>query len=250
MPRPSPVEISNPPRKFSTVLPYQDIYPRTKTVENLAEILDEQRVVHVRGTPSSGKTTLAHLLYQHYENRKEPVISIEGWLHTPDPIAFLVNKCNALGYHGITLGNLINSNVVFLFDEAQQSYHDSRLWLGLIKTQSCRSNGPRICLFSSYGSPATGPTEYPYGSTPIHLGAPQRVSITVSRIPDSPKISLFYNEAEFEEVVGQHCSNPTKKFTMDSAACEYLYSITSGHPGAVTSLLGYIFKVCRNFTLY
>ena len=42
-------------------------------------ILDERRVVHVRGTPASGKTTLALLLLWHYKKRGERVIFLNGW---------------------------------------------------------------------------------------------------------------------------------------------------------------------------
>lgn len=47
--------------KKSIASRYPAISPRTTTVETLARIIDEDRVVHVRGTSSSGKTTLAHL---------------------------------------------------------------------------------------------------------------------------------------------------------------------------------------------
>ncbi len=151
----------------------------------------------------------------------------------------------------MTPRNLLTLDLVFLFDESQQSYQDLRLWLGIIKTQSGQINGPKICLFSSYGSPATGPTQYPHGSTLVHFGASQRVSISVSRNSNAPNISLFYNEEEFTEVVRLKYADPTHKFAIDPAACEYLYSITNEHPGAVTSLLGYLFFVCRgkNYTL-
>lgn len=141
--------------------------------------------------------------------------------------------------------NLLNKELVFLFDEAQQSYSDLKLWLGFIKTQSCATSGPRICLFSSYGSPATGPTHNPHGSTPIHFGASKRVSISVSSNPLAPNIGLFYSKEEFNDVIRLRCADPIQKLAIDPAASDYLYSITNGHPGAVTSLLGYLFLVCR-----
>ena len=226
---------------------YSAISPRTKTVETLARILDEDRVVHVRGTPSSGKTTLAYLLRRYYEDRGEPVVSVDGWHNIPDPTAHLASLCIASGYDEVKPNNLLTRDLVFLFDEAQQSYQDSRLWLGIIKTQSGESSGPKICLFASYGSPATGPTQYPHGSTPIHFGAEQRVSISVSSTSSGPNICLFYNKKEFREVMRLRCANhPTHKLAIDPAASDYLYSITNGHPGAVTSLLGYLFSVGRS----
>ncbi len=217
----------------------------------MARILDEDRVVHVRGTPASGKTTLAYLLRRYYEDRGEPVVSVDGWHNIPDPTAHLASLCVASGYDEVKPNNLLTMDLVFLVDEAQQSYLDSKLWLGIIKTQSCSISGPKICLFSSYGSPATGPTQYPHGSTPIHFGASQRVSISVSSHPRAPNICLFYNKEEFSEVVRLRSAEPTHKLPIDPAASEYLYSITNGHPGAVTSLLEYLFYVCRslNYTL-
>lgn len=225
---------------------FQEISPRTKTVEGLAQLLEAYRVIHVRGTPSSGKTTLARLLLNHYIYRSKPVVLIDGWHNVPDPTTHLVERSILSGYVGVTPINLLTLDIVFLIDEAQQSYQDSRLWLGIIKTQSLRPSGPKICIFSSYGSPATGPTQYPHGSTPIHFGVEQRVSISVSSIPGAPSICLFYNEEEFSEVVRLRCASPTHKFVMDPTAIDYFYLITNGHPGAVTSLLGYLFLVCKS----
>ena len=242
----APAPAPHLPKKSILALDYPDISPRSKTVETLAGILETKRVVHVRGTPSSGKTTLANLLYQYYKDRGKAVVLIDGWHNIPDPTTHLVNRCIISGYDEATKSNLLNLDLVFLFDEAQQSYQDLTLWLGIIKTQSCRTNGPRICLFSSYGSPTTGPTQYPHGSTPIYFGGSQRVSISVSRTSNAPNISLFYNEEEFSEVMRLRCADPRHRFAINSAASDYLYSITNGHPGVVTSLLGYLFLVCRS----
>lgn len=108
-----------------------------------------------------------------------------------DPINYLVDLCHETGYKSVRRENLQNSNIILVFDEAQQSYRDFSLWLGLIKTRSGTISGPRICLFSSYGSPDSGSSEYLIGSTPINLSPAQRVTITPSRIPGSPQIALF-----------------------------------------------------------
>lgn len=237
-----------PPPEFLKNNPY--ICPRTDTVEKLSTILDEKRVVHVRGTPSSGKTTLAILLWEHYHKRREPVIFLNGWHDVSNPRTYLVNECRAHGYYGVEPHNLTDANVVFVFDEAQQSYNDLSLWLGIIKTQSGGHAGLRICLFSSYGSPATGPTQYPLGSTPIQFGPSQRISITASRFAENGRVCLFYSQEEFEDVVSRRCSDPTNKFELDSAARKYLYSITNGHPGATDALLTFIFTVCMSCSIY
>lgn len=124
------------------------------------------------------------------------------------------------------------------------------MWFGLIKSQSGRASGLKICLFSLYGSPSTGTTiSYP-GSYLGNIGVPQRVSISISQIEGSPDICLFYNEDEFEDVVNKQCSEPTSMFAIDTAAREYIYSITNRHPGTVNSLLKYIFNVCTSCIIY
>jgi hypothetical protein len=242
----------SPPTAPPAILPIQDdplTCPRERTVETLASILHAKRVVHVRGTPSSGKTTLARLLQAYYERQGEVVIFIEGWKEDiVDPMKYLLDRCEMRGYKRIEPHSLLNALVVFIIDEAQQTYRDSALWLGLIKTQSGRGVGPRICLFSSFGSPANGPTTFPVGSPLVHLGVPQRVSITVSEIPESPQISLFYNREEFDDAVARICSNPTKLMPLDMEARDYLLNITNGQPAGVNALLAYIHKVILSYT--
>jgi len=226
------------------------ICPRMDTVQKLATILDEKKVVHVRGTPSSGKTTLAILLWKYYRKRRERVVFLNGWHNVSDPRIYLVDKCKAHDYYGVEPHTLTMANVVFIFDEAQQSYDDLDLWSGIIKTQSGGHAGPKICLFSSYGSPTTGPTQYPLGSTPIQFGPSQRISITASRFIENGHVCLFYSREEFEDVVSRRCSNPTSMFELDPVARTYLYSITNGHPGATDALLSFIFMVCMSCSIY
>jgi hypothetical protein len=233
----------NQPMKQLPVGNSPDICPCTNTVQKIAEILTEKGVVHVRGTPSSGKTTLAHLLEEYYAKREEAVIFLGGWYNVSNPTAYLISQCEASGYDRIETRQFLHANVVFLLDEAQQSYHDWDLWNGIIKTQSGRVAGPKFCLFSSYGSPTTGTTEYRIRSTPLRFGPSQRVSIIAS-FAKNGGICLFYSRDEFEDVVSKICSNLTSMFTLDPDAREYLYSITNGHPGATNALVKFTFEVC------
>lgn len=75
------------------------------------------------------------------------MVLIDGWHNIPSPTAHLVNLCVDSRYGGVNSDNLLEKDLVFLFDEAQQSYSDLKLWLGILKTQSCSTSGPRICLF-------------------------------------------------------------------------------------------------------
>jgi hypothetical protein len=229
----------------------EGICQRTHTVIRLAEILEEQRVVLVRGTPSSGKTILSRLLRDYFENCGDNVVFIRGW-RTKGMTAtnYLTSRCSRAGYPGIQIDHYGDANIIFIIDEAQQSYSDISLW-DFIKEKIGRHKGPKFCLFSSYGSPSQGMviTAETESYTPPFLGPKKRVSLTRSIVKDSPDICLFYSDLEFEDVVERFCTNPATRLKMDKAAQTYLLAITNGHPGAVTSMLDYIFKVCisRNF---
>ncbi|KAB8229541.1 uncharacterized protein BDW43DRAFT_303111 [Aspergillus alliaceus] len=241
-----PPVTSGQPDRQSTIDP--SLCPRTETVCELARILDEERVVQVRGTPASGKTTLAYLLDRYYHQRNVPSVIIPNWPqdNCHGYANFLVRNANDVGYSFVTTRNLLNCDIVFILDEAQMSYHDSGLWLGFIKTQNDRHFGPRVCIFSSYGSPTGGGDDYNPGSPLGYLGVQKRVSITVSMIQDSPSISLFYNQGEFNEVVQRICSNVRRPLPLHQEASDYIYTLTSGHPGAVEAVLDMLQKVYRS----
>jgi hypothetical protein len=205
----------------------------------LATLLDEKHVVHVRGTPSSGKTTLAKLLADYYLRNQRAVVTINLWTKTIDPLECLVEHCNSAGYV-VNRSKILDENIVIILDEAQTSYADDSLWLGPIKSQSGQSDGLSFCLFASYGSPTSGAPEYPLQCTPVHLGPAQRVSLTISNNSFAPDICLFLREDEFKDVVDRRCSNPSIGFNLDSAARKYLFLMTNGHAGAVGAIIKYL----------
>ncbi|KAJ5888991.1 hypothetical protein N7495_009032 [Penicillium taxi] len=198
-----------------------------ETVEELSRILDKGQVLNVRGTPASGKTTLAGLLYDHYVEHKIPP--------TPDQRSgsyaeVISEKANRAGYD-IAPQTLHRANIVVIIDNAQDSFSDHGLWLGLIKSQTMAHWGPRIALFSAYGSPTGGPeSEYPYSPQGV-IGSAQTISLIPSNQPFSARVGLFYKRDEFDDVLARVCSRiPILK--LDSGACNYLFRVTSGHPGA------------------
>ncbi|KAE8149221.1 hypothetical protein BDV25DRAFT_156705 [Aspergillus avenaceus] len=221
--------------------------PRTETVQELARILDEETVVHVRGTPASGKTTLARLLHEYYRQQQRPSVIIYRWPHGVDHSCtnFLVRKAGDAGYPFITADTLQTDDIVFIIDESQASFGDVDLWLGFVKTQSGRGFGPRVCLFTAYGSPREGPN-YGIGTTPVYFGIQQRVSISVSNIEHSPRIGLFYTRNEFDDVIQRKCSAPWRVLPLHHDAKDYIFGLTNGHPGAVDGVLGMIQKAYRS----
>lgn len=75
-----------------------------------------------------------------------------------------------------------------LIDEAQQSYWDSGLWIGLFKAIARRGQGPRMITFSSFGSPTGGyqgidRTRGRFFQTPMVVGAAQKISMQAPPLP-------------------------------------------------------------------
>src|SRR5436190_19635347 len=180
--------------------------PREATVSAVWDQLKKHQVVHVRGPPSSGKSTLAELL-EEYVMRISPntqVYSI-SWQH-PDVL-------REEGVSGALYYELLNyhkgrprdrrdwlrmRNMLRIIDEAQGSYQYDNLWTQFIKRISQDGDQSRwIILFSSYGSPAATPiTRGPVGSPPIRLSADQRVSVR-SLSANNQEVSLYFTRPEF-----------------------------------------------------
>lgn len=221
--------------------------PRTETVRELARILDDEQVVLVRGTPTSGKTTLAKLLDEYYERHDVPSVLIRSWpkggynLYTD----ILIQRARRKGHTFVTENNIDNCNIVFIIDEAQMSYHDQNLWLEFIKSQISRLHGPRVCLFCSYGSPTGGATNFDAGSPVGFIGIQKRISLTVSNIRYAPSICLFYNRAEFDDVVRRLCTDIRRPLPLDDGARDYIFDLTNGHPGAVEAVIDILKRVGR-----
>lgn len=135
---------------------------------------------------------------------------------------------------------------MILVDEAQASYKDSYFWNTIIKERrSGEGMGIKICLFCSYGSPLTGLEGDHVWFTPATFGPAQRITLTPQPGKDSPKLGLFYTPDEFDEAVSLLTTNKyDEKFTIDEEAMSYLYELTNGHPGGVTSLVDYLHSVC------
>jgi hypothetical protein len=136
------------------------IYSRDDTVSQLANTLDLQRIIHVRGTPACGKTTLALLLGNYYYNMGGRVFYLPSWekLDESDPWSNLAERVRVFYSLENTLGetDLFIDDTTLLLDEAQDSYEDAGLRNRIIKDIVGHISRIKICLFCSYGSPSTG----------------------------------------------------------------------------------------------
>ena len=112
--------------------------PHTRTVDAL---LDHEKMVQLRGTPASGKSVLSKLLRDYYIERGEEVVLINGWdcntteKNTQSPYKYMAtlesNSRVSVDPYPIT-----QRDIIFLIDEAQQSYHDKGFWLGIIRSKA------------------------------------------------------------------------------------------------------------------
>ncbi|CAP86468.1 Pc20g11390 [Penicillium rubens Wisconsin 54-1255] len=115
-------------------------------------------------------------------------------------------KVRDAGHEFVTYATLADANIVIILDEAQMSYGDDGLWLGLIKSQS---------------------------ATRLHHSVNH---------PILPKIALFYNREEFDDVISRYYQDDRSLLKLDDGASEYLFNLTNGHPGAVDGVLNMLQK--------
>ena len=143
------------------------------------------------------------------------------------------------GYSIPPFFELSNANMLVVLDEAQMSYYDSSLWLGLIKRQVGERLGLRICLFVSYGS-TRGPEAGAFGAgSPLHnMPTQQQVSIVKSDLPDAPPIGIYYTRDELDDAARRICKSLS--FRLDDDAIDYVFSLSNVHPGAVTGIIGMV----------
>jgi hypothetical protein len=201
----------------------------------------------VRGTPASGKTTLALLLRDYYLENNRKVFLLRTWkplenFYGKDPwdrfALFLQHKCP-----GHSPMDFFSSKTVIIIDEAQESYKDEEFWNTIIKERHSKEGKDiRLCLFCSYGSPLTGLDTQCF--TPVNFGSPQRITLTPQPQECSPQIGLFFTQDEFNDTVSRLATYRYQEiFTLDEEAQSYLFTVTNGHPGSVTSLVSFIFDV-------
>lgn len=112
------------------------ISPRIRSIKTLARLIDEHAMVHARRTPSSGKSTVAKLLFRHYSRhyltQRRPIIAFvvdwrDGAQNNIDTVGFLVRQCQDLGLK-IQRAEFLNEaidDIIFVLDEAQVARADS-----------------------------------------------------------------------------------------------------------------------------
>ncbi|KAL2819130.1 hypothetical protein BJX63DRAFT_28379 [Aspergillus granulosus] len=220
------------------------MYPRPDTVQKLANLVDQQKVVHVRGTPASGKTTLALLLMKYYASQKKNACYFGSWTMLSKISSKTLNPWTLLqlALYRASAGpaDHIVPGTILLVDEAQLSYKDESFWIGIIKLlqSGLASTDIKFCLFSSYGNPITGVEHVPY--TPATFKPKQRVDFTIQ--PEGPQLGIFFTELESYHAIDQISKHGRRPLiaTFDDKAKDYLFSLTNGHPGCLSALVDFI----------
>ncbi|KAJ9263388.1 hypothetical protein DTO212C5_7573 [Paecilomyces variotii] len=218
------------------------IFDRKETVAALWERIKYTGVVHIRGTPSSGKSTLAALLAE-YVQRRRPQMRVYSitWPATPLKnwdTAFAYNRLlNDLTNRPHWSNDWLSMRALLVIDEAQETYRYMSLWNDLIKGIYHHTR-IQIALFSSYGSPTDAPLGKMRTPTPILLTSLQRISIR--RTGGESDIGLFYSRDEFNRAVSMKCeyeSKYRKFFGLSPELTDYIWEFTLGQPAVLNDIL-------------
>lgn len=195
--------------------------------------------LQVRGTPASGKSTLAELLAEHIK-AKEPkpnLVVVPAWSHE--------GNRNLSGERYLTENyryDPAGRNIVII-DEAQLTYWDTALWNSVLKPITPESPN-RFILFASYGSPNRRPS---VEGTPMLIQSPQHISLRPIEHGDGiPSAGLLLSTDEFNDMIQQRY--PVERFTQDFL--NYVHEATAGQTGAVKDFLDVVLAHDVSFRLY
>ncbi len=218
-----------------------------ETIKALWKELQTHGVILVRGTPASGKTTLARLLAAHIHD-SDPKFNVVKKSYTtrgPPPhrkLRVWLKAVSRLDIRGAGNWRLL-LNTVFIFDEAQLSYVDTEFWVDYVKPLTAEQPkfSPFVLLFSSYGSPETFAYQAP-GSAPVPLAREQRVSVRL--LPsNNGHVSLYFTPLEFDDAVERFSlakTNEYERYILEPDLHRYLYDFMSGHPADVQIVLQFL----------
>lgn len=230
----SPCTVAPPRRQHRLASRFPElpsnIVKRSDTVSAIYKKLCAYSFIQVRGTPASGKSTLAKLL-GHHIRAQEPhvcVIWIGGWK--------IVDVAACGSWHPYLKerkGWIPEAATVLIFDDAQVSYQDAELWDQMFKAIHEYHN-LRAIAFASYGSPS--PLIEILDNTPIYIADAARVSLLPTANEDNlPSAGLHFTRAEFDELVSKQY--PESEHYFHSSFLSAVFGITRGHVGAMYSFL-------------
>lgn len=192
---------------------------------------------------------MAKLLCRYYASeQKQRIVFVADWgdwlKNNKKTIDFLVDMCHLQGHKDVRKGNFLNEdndNLIFILDEGQLTYDDPYFWYSILKERLAMREGPRFCIFSSYGSPTMGSPDYPISPTPTTLKEQQRISLIVPQYDVGHNVCLFFQRHEFDDAVKKYVD--ITDYIIDRNVQNYIFAQTNGHPGITGAMLRFMDQV-------
>jgi hypothetical protein len=235
--------------------------PRMKLVDEIVARVKAYRIIQVRGTPASGKTTVMQLVANkllEVHGHELPIYVLSGWDKETVQAAGRWDKY-LMQQTGVSDASWPNHPACLLLDEAQQSYWDSVLWAEFFKSiDRVNVRSPFVVLFSSYGSPSRGNAGFDQQThikTPMIFASDQVISMRPNECigPNLPilmwsdggtslyvprPLGLLLEEYEAIDVMERYIltiGHPSPPLAEDLK--KELFLISDGHVGVLRALL-------------
>lgn len=213
---------------------------RAVTVSKLATLTSVTRLVHVRGSPRGGKTTLALLLATYFLRNNTPAALVASWPVGRKGDDVLIEAARGAGYPIGSRSELMATDIVFIIDDAETSYKDEEFWEQTVKSQTGAAQGPRFCVFTSAA-------HCPPGSPLESLLPEHRVPIFTCRLGAHRPAALYFSREEFSEALNKLSLRLGEKLLLTNCAKRYLWLLSFGHPGVLRSVVDTLRHVAAPF---
>lgn len=216
----------------ATKLP-AELCHRESTVRRIAQMLIDGESVLIWGAKGTGKTTLAHFVYEILVSEDWKAILIPSW-----PAATKKKTEDILFEHArdkfpeITNEELLVKHLIFIIDEAQEALKTSRArspWNNIIKERQSADAGPAFCIFSNQGIVPENHSVF---------ASISEISHRLTHGSGDGQLSLFFTNVEFEEYFQRN--RGLLGYDLDQEAACHVYWLTAGHPTILKLTMHYI----------
>lgn len=217
--------------------------PRKETCKNLFTLLQQVRVVHARGTPTSGKSTsgrnFSNYINEGYPEHGQTAFLVNALTKTGrDTDKWLSEQMRECSIRRTEGHHQYDSmpHLYIIIDGGQLTYDDGLFWDRLKK---CGPNQTHYLILCSWGRP---------GKEPVQTGACSNViSNETQRIGlhhSAGEISMFFTKHEYEDAIERWTREVNMiGFRIQDVTIEYLYDLTSGHPGVTKAAFCVLYQV-------
>ncbi|KAJ7773375.1 hypothetical protein B0H16DRAFT_147767 [Mycena metata] len=208
--------------------------PRDSLVSELYNIAKDNwdRFFFVRGTPGSGKTTLCHLLYDRILQDEDTLVTIIGRWERKSTLEESFNTAKSFGDDVDPLGPPRSKTHWVLFDEAQTTYEDYFMWSVFLKDVHHRFRVVLFAPFIAEEKPAA------VAGTQNHIQLHQQMVLRPTRnlLMHAAIPGLYFDQQELDLLVQQRIQD-SSLVALEPDLVEWIYKVSSGHIGAIQSIL-------------